>query len=229
MPSDPTPNGIIASCCHNKNVAGGNFQRRISWRWGAGTVITGREMKAATQQAAGEPAAHPANQLAAETTPGKTDFRLPTGFPRFKGSAPRNPRAEHRQAQRLRVDEAVSLAAKYPHLKTLKVALEFVDREGMTKTTEMKYSANPEHAKSVLVFVCPISECCGGDFDLTAKLADAVSKRRTKVAGEMPCLGSHKKASGQVAPCRSVLRYTLNLAYSGKRSRAPQTAAGPAA
>jgi hypothetical protein len=92
------------------------------------------------------------------------------------------------------------MAEKYPHLKTLKVALEFVNREGMAKTTEMKYSANPEHAKSVLVFVCPSSECCGGDFDLTAKLAEAVAKRRTKVAGEMHCLRTHKKASGEVAP-----------------------------
>jgi hypothetical protein len=186
-------------------------------------------MNEATQQAAGEPAAHPANQLAAETTSGKAPFRLPTGFPRIKECAARNPRAEHRHAQRQRVDEAVKLAEKYPHLKTLKVALEFVDREGMTKTTEMKYSANPEHAKSVLVFVCPVSECCGGDFDLTAKLAEAVSKRRTKVAGEMPCLGSYKKASGQVAPCRSLLRYTLNLAYSGRQKRETQTAAAPAA
>ena len=184
-------------------------------------------MKTGTQQAAGEPAAHPANPLAAETTPGNAPFRLPTGFPRIKGYAARNPRAEHRQAQRQRAEESVSLAEKYPHLKTLKVALEFVDREGMTKTTEMKYSANPEHAKSVLVFVCPVAACCGGDFDLTAKLAEAVSKRRTKVAGETPCLGSYKKASGQVAPCRSVLRYTLNLVYSGRPKRPSQTAAGP--
>ena len=186
-------------------------------------------MTAATQKAAGEPAAYPANQLAAETTPGKAPFRMPTGFPRIKGCAARNPRVEHRQAQRLRADEAVSLAEKYPHLKTLKVALEFVSREGMTKTSKMKYSANPEHAKSVLVFVCPISECCGGDFDLTAKLAEAVSTRRTKVAGEMHCLGSYKKASGQVAPCRSLLRYTLNLVYSGRQGRTPHSATGPAA
>ena len=178
-------------------------------------------MKTVTQKAAGEPAAHPANQPAGETTSGKAPFRMPTGFPRSKGSAARNPRAEHRQAQRLRVDEAVRLTEKYPQLKTLKVALEFVDREGMTKTTEMKYSANLEHAKSVVVFVCPISECCGGDFDLTAKLAEAVSKRRTKVAGVMPCLGSYKKASGQVAPCRSMLRYTLNLEYSRRQRRTP--------
>ena len=180
-------------------------------------------MKTVTQKAAGEPAAPPANQPAAETTSGKAAFRMPTGFPRAKGCAARNPRVEHRQAQRQRVDEAVRLAEKYPQLKTLKVALEFVDREGMTQTTEMKYSANLEHAKSVVVFVCPISECCGGDFDLTAKLAEAVSKRRTKVAGEMPCLGSYKKASGQVAPCRSVLRYALSLVYSGRQRRPPQT------
>ena len=205
------------------------FRWRIGWRRGAGTGIPGREMTIATQQAAGEPAAHPANQLAAETTSTKAAFRLPTRFPRTKGSPARNLRAEHRQAQRQRVDEAVSLAEKYPQLKTLKGALEFVDQEGMTKTTQMKYSANPEHAKSVLVFVCPVSECCGGDFDLTAKLAETVSKRRTKVAGEMPCLGSYKKASGEVAPCRSVLRYTLNLAYSAKQRRTRQTTTGPAA
>ena len=193
----------------------------MGWRRGAGTVITGREMKAETQQAAGEPAAHPANEPAVKTTSGKAPFRMPTGFPGAKGYAARNPRAEHRQAQRQRADEAVRLAEKYPQLKTLKVALEFVNREGMTKTTEMKYSANLEHAKSVLVFVCPISECCGGDFDLTAKLAEAVSERRTKVTGETPCLGSYKKASGQVSPCRSVLRYTLNLAYSGKARSQP--------
>jgi hypothetical protein len=182
-------------------------------------------MEIAMRQAAGDPAAHPTNQPAATTTPGKAPFRMPTGFHRGQGHPARNPRAAHRQAQRLRVDEAVRLAEKFPQLKTLKVALEFVDREGMTKITEMKYSANLEHAKSVLVFVCPISECCGGDFDLTAKLAEAVSKRQTKVAGEMPCLGSHKKASGLLAPCRSVLRYTLSLAYSAKKKRPAKTAA----
>ena len=200
------------------------FRWRIGWRRGFCTGIPEREMITTTQQAAGEPAAYPANQLAAEITPGKAPFCMPTGFPRAKGYPPKNPRAEHRQAQRQRVDEAVRMAEKYPQLKTLKAALAFVDREGMTKTTEMKYSANPEHAKSVLVFVCPISACCGGDFDLTAKLAEAVSKRRTKVAGEMHCLGSYKKASGEVAPCRSLLRYSLNLAYSGRQGQPLQTA-----
>jgi hypothetical protein len=201
----------------------------MGWRRGACTVIPGREMNAATQKAAGEPAAHPTNQLAAEATSSKPPFPMPAGVSRIKGYAPKNPRAEHRQAQRQRADEAVRLAEKYPQLKTLKVALEFVDREGMTKTTEMKYSANLEHAKSVVVFVCPSSECWGGDFDLTAKLAEAVTKRRTKVAGEMHCPGSHKMASGQAAPCHSMLRYTLKLGYSGRQRRTPETATGSAA
>ena len=173
-------------------------------------------MNAVTQQAAGEPAAHPANQLAVETPSGKAPFRVPTGFPSTRGCPPKNPRAEYRQAQRQRVDEALRLAEKYPQLKTLRVALEFVNREGMTKTTSMKYTANPEHAKAVLVFVCPSSACWGGDFDLTAKLAEAVTKRRTKVVGEMHCVGNHKTASGQVVPCRSLLRYTLKLVFSRK-------------
>jgi hypothetical protein len=186
-------------------------------------------MNAATQQAAGEPAAHPANQLAVETTSGKAPFVVPTGFPRAREGLPKNLRAERRQAQLQRVDEAPRLAEKYPQLKTLKVALQFVNREGMTKTTEMKYSANPEHAKSVLVFRCANSACWGGDFDLTAKLAEAVTKRRTKVSGEMHCLGSHKGASGQAAPCRSLLRYTLNLVYSRRQKRPPGPATGKVA
>jgi hypothetical protein len=186
-------------------------------------------MKAATQQAAGEPAAHPANQLAVETTSGKAPFCMPTGFSRAKGYPPKNPRAEHRQAQQQRAEDAPSMAEKYPQLKTLKVALEFVNREGMTKTTEMKYSANPQHAKSVLVFGCPNSACWGGDFDLTAKLAEAVTKRRTKVSGEMHCLGNYKDASSQVVACRNLLHYTLNLVYSRKQSRSPESASGAAA
>jgi hypothetical protein len=181
------------------------------------------------QQAAFEPAVAPANSLAAGTIPGKAPFRIPSGFPKLKGCPARNPRAEYRQAQRLRVDEAPSMAAKFPQLNALKVALDFVDREGMTKTTSMKYTANPEHAKAVLVFVCPSPACWGGDFDLTAKLAEAVTKRRTKVEGEMHCLGNHKTISGELAPCRSLLRYTLKLVYSRKPRPAPQTVAGPAA
>ena len=73
------------------------------------------------------------------------------------------------------------MAEIYPLLKSLKGSLEFVDRHGITKRTDVNYVANPEHAKSVLVFVCPVRECAGGDFDPTAKLAEAVGGSRTKI------------------------------------------------
>ena len=151
------------------------------------------------------------------SAPAKSPFRLPTGSPRFKNQPAKNAQAEHRLAQRLRADEAKPLAEIYPLLKSLKGSLEF-GRDGAIKGTQVKYVANPEHAKSVLVFACPVRECAGGDFDLTAKLAEAVGRNRTKMEGEMHCFGSHKRASGTLAPCRSVLRYRLRLGYGRKRS-----------
>jgi len=142
----------------------------------------------------------------------KSSLAVPTGFPKLRNQPAKNARAEHRLAQRLRADEAKSLAEMYPLLKSLKGNLEF-DRDGISKGTEMKYVANPEHAKSVLVFACPVRECAGGDFDLTAKLAQAVGERLTKIEGEMHCFGSHKSPCGPLAPCRSVLRYKLLLTY----------------
>ena len=181
---------------------------------GAGSVDTGREMKLAIQSATDESATRPTHPAATNPNTEKAPFRLPAGFTGMKTHPARNARAEHRLAQRQRVEASAPLAEKYPCLKSLKGNLDFIIREGMTKTTEIKYSANPEYAKSVLVFACPVSECVGGDFDLTTKLAQAVTKRQTKLAGQVHCMGSHKRPSGNVAPCQSLLCYTLSLAYS---------------
>jgi hypothetical protein len=80
----------------------------------------------------------------------------------------------------------------------------------------MKYSANLEHAKSVLLFACPSPECVGGDFDLTEHLAQAAKARRSQVSGELRCEGRRKQVSGEVVPCKSLLRYKLTLGYHKK-------------
>src|SRR5258708_977630 len=176
------------------------------------------EMKPETPEAISAPAIGSSESEGTGSAPAKSPFCLPTGSPRFKNQRARNAQAEHRLAQRLRAEEAKPLAEIYPLLKSLKGSLEFVDRDGITKRSTMKYIANPEHAKSVLVFACPVRECAAGDFDLTAKLAEAVKGRKTSLEGEMYCFGSHKRASGTLAACRSVLRYTLRLGYGRKRS-----------
>jgi hypothetical protein len=129
----------------------------------------------------------------------------------------KGPRAEHRQQERQRVEDSATLARSYPKLKSLTVHLEFVDAEGLTRTTEMKYRVNLEHAKEVLLFACPSAECIGGDFDLTGELARAIARRRAEVIGELCCQGRRKKPSREIVSCRSILRYKLNLEYSRSR------------
>jgi hypothetical protein len=174
-------------------------------------------MNIATQKATGATEAQPPTELVTDATSGQTASRVPGQPGAMRGRLAKNPRAEHRQAQRERSDEANRLAQKYPNLKSLTVQLKFGGRASVMSTTGMKYSLNLTHAKSVLVIACPSPECIGGDFDLTTKLATAVAELRTQVGGEMHCLGSHKHSAGASAPCRSLLHYTLNLAYSKKR------------
>jgi len=174
-------------------------------------------MKSILQKAPAAAASHSSNPPSEVEAPPPFPLPAPAVGHGMNRRSAKNPRAEHRQAQRQRVDEAQRLVEIFPELTSLKGSLEFVDQDGSSRATEMKYSANLEHVKSVLVFTCPVPECTGGDFDLTVKLAEAVAKRRTVVVGEMPCLGNHKKASGKVIPCRRVLHYTLNLGYSKRR------------
>jgi hypothetical protein len=183
-------------------------------------------MKPETLEALGAPAECSSEPGGTGSASEKSPFGLPTGSSKLKNQPAKNAQDEHRRAQRLRADDAKPLAELYPLLKSLKGSLEF-DRDGITKGTEMKYVANPEHAKSVLVFACPVRECAGGDFDLTTKLAEAVGECSTKLEGEMHCFGSHKRASGTLAPCRSVLRYRLRLGYYGRGQRRDRSGRTP--
>src|ERR1700744_1946166 len=77
-----------------------------------------------------------------------------------------NPRAEYRLQQIQRANESVSMAEKFPKLKSLKVDLSYFEPDGLTRTGELRYKVNVEHAKSVFSFVCQSGECLAGDFDL---------------------------------------------------------------
>jgi hypothetical protein len=124
-----------------------------------------------------------------------------------------NPRAEYRLRQTQLVQESVSLAEKYPHLKGLTVNLAYFDSEGVNKNSEMKYKVNVNHAKSMFCFVCQSGECVGGDFDLSDVLAKAVAGKRKLAIGELRCKGYRKKVNLDRIPCQTLLRYKLTLLY----------------
>lgn len=67
--------------------------------------------------------------------------------------------------------------------------------EGVTRNHQIKYTVNPEHAKSVFRLDCANQECVAGDFDLIEALAQAVAARRATVSGEMCCEGWLNKAT----------------------------------
>jgi hypothetical protein len=124
-----------------------------------------------------------------------------------------NPRAEFRLRQLERVNSSVTLAEKFPKLKSLTVHLSYFDGDGLTKNGEVRYTVNVRHAKSLFSFVCPSGECVDGDFDLSSAVAEAVGRRRATVEGEIRCEGSRLRPKHERVPCGNLLRYKLNLRY----------------
>ena len=124
-----------------------------------------------------------------------------------------NPRAEYRLRQIQRVNSSASLAEKFPKLKSMKADLTYFEPDGLSKTGEVRYQVNVEHAKSVFSFVCQSAECLAGDFDLSDAVAGAVAKRRKAVEGEIRCQGTRVRSKEDKTPCHNLLRYKLTLGY----------------
>jgi|SRR5438105_4249787 len=124
-----------------------------------------------------------------------------------------NPRAEYRLQQSQRALDSVSLAEKFPRLESLTVNLAYYDANDLTRNSELKYTVNVQHAKSMFCFVCPNGECVGGDFDLSEELGKAVTERRKLAVGEKRCQGWHRKAKLERSPCHILLRYKLSIRY----------------
>ena len=123
------------------------------------------------------------------------------------------PRSEYLQQEKLRVDSSATLAEKFPHLQTLTVDLGYYGEEGVACSSQVKYTVNLEHAKSIFRVGCHNQECVRGDFDLTDVITAAVAARKTSVSGELSCQGWRNRAGIDTITCRNLLRYKLTLRY----------------
>jgi hypothetical protein len=123
------------------------------------------------------------------------------------------PRSDYRQEEAKRTAASVSLAEKFRELKSLTVEFAYFSPEGVTRNSQIKYTVNPHHAKSVFRLDCFNSECVRGDFDLSEALARAVAARQTSVTGEMRCQGWLSKTTIDKTHCHNILRYKLSLEY----------------
>jgi hypothetical protein len=124
-----------------------------------------------------------------------------------------SPRSEYLQQENLRTQASPALLEKFPTLKALTLDLGHFGPEATSCSSQVKYSVNVAHAKSVFRVGCHNQECVRGDFDLTEIIAAAVTAKRAQVSGEVCCQGWRNRAGIDTVPCRNVLRYKLTLAY----------------
>jgi hypothetical protein len=124
-----------------------------------------------------------------------------------------SPRAEYRRREGERVQHSATLADTFHDMKSLTVDLAYFYGEALTRSSQLKYTVNLAHARSVFRFDCPNPECVEGDFDLSTALATAVAGRQSTISGEAVCHGWRSKSTIDVASCGQVLRYKLTVGY----------------
>ncbi|MDA1276700.1 MAG: hypothetical protein O2960_22000 [Verrucomicrobia bacterium] len=123
------------------------------------------------------------------------------------------PRKDYRKQESQRAQESACLSKKFPELKSLTVEFGYFGREGQSRNRQIKYTVNPDHAKSVFRLDCPNAECVCGDFDLSDALTQAVAARQPTVTGELNCQGWISKTAIDQTHCHNILRYKLSLEY----------------
>jgi hypothetical protein len=134
------------------------------------------------------------------------------------------PRAEYRLMQGQRAKDSISLSEKFRDLKSLTVEFAHYTSEGVARNNQIKYTVNPDFARSVFRLDCLNQECVGGDYDLSEALARAMAARQTSVTGEMCCQGWLSKTTIGQVHCHNIMRYKLTLEF-GARAPLPKVIA----
>ena len=122
-------------------------------------------------------------------------------------------RAEYRARQQQRVSDSAPLSDRFPQLKSLSVDLGHYDSQGLSRTSQIKYTLNLNYARSLFCIDCSNLECVCGDFDLSDLIDHTVAERREDVTGELRCGGWLSRTMIDQVRCRRILRYRLTLAY----------------
>lgn len=122
-------------------------------------------------------------------------------------------RTEYRVRERQRVSESALLSDIFPQIKALSLNLDQYDSTGLSRLSQVKFTLNLKHARSLLRIDCANPECIRGDFDLSEPIDHAVAAHDKDVCGELCCRGWMSRNSIDQIRCGRILRYRLAITY----------------
>jgi hypothetical protein len=107
---------------------------------------------------------------------------------------------------------APSLREKFPRVEQVALELTFSDPTGIGKHSPQTHTLGPA-ARAYFEVACPCSACLAGGFDLSAIIADMLSRGRRKVSGKLSCHGWQDRGRVCEHRCLLELRYSATASY----------------
>jgi hypothetical protein len=119
---------------------------------------------------------------------------------------------QERDTRRRAYMSAPSLREKFPQVEQVVLELSFTDPTGVGKHSPQVHTLGPA-ARAYFEVACPCSACLSGGFDLTAVIADMLSRRRRTVSGKLACPGWQDRGRVGEHRCLLELSYRASASY----------------
>lgn len=100
------------------------------------------------------------------------------------------------------------LGKKFPHVNELVVEMRFADPEGKVRPSPIRRIFTAD-MQAFFDFQCPLRDCGGGGFDLTAGIEKRLSNRKVAGAEKVTCHGHRDREGRKNQPCLLELEYQL--------------------
>lgn len=122
--------------------------------------------------------------------------------------------SQQREA-RQRLYMAAPTLDKFPSIKEVSVELRFVDPDGKNHPSPHKRIFTAD-MQAFFEFPCPLRDCTGGGYSLSATIIDGLSHRRTEINGHTPCQGRRSREKGTADRCGLELHYQASVRKKDK-------------
>ena len=95
------------------------------------------------------------------------------------------------------------------------VEMRFRDPEGKVYAAAHRRIFTPE-MQAFFEFQCPLRDCSGGGYSLTAPITEMLSHRRSEASGTLSCAGRRIREKSPERRCQLELQYGVTVLRKGK-------------